>query len=84
MNQTDREQFEDMKLDIRGIKNDMHLLMTNHLPHMQEAIEEVSEKADQSWGMAESAEKASRDTKRFVIAGIAFMGIIIALIQCIS
>jgi len=84
VNQTDREQFDDMKTDIRGIKDDMHLLMTNHLPHVQASIEEVSDKADQAWGMAEAAEKASRDTKRFVIAGIAFMGIIIALIQCIT
>lgn len=84
MNINDRKQFEDMRQDITGIKDTLHLLMTNHLPHIQKEIDEISDKTDQTWGMAASAEKTARDTKRFVVAGIAFMGIIIALIQCIT
>jgi hypothetical protein len=73
-----------MKQDIRGIKDDMHLLMCNHLPHLQEAIDETGEKTEQAWGMANSAAKDSRDTKRFVVGGVTFLGLIIAIIECLG
>lgn len=84
MTNEDRQAFDGMKQDIRGIKDDMHLLMSNHLPHLKDDVEEVGEKAEQAWGMAHTAAKDSRDTKRFVIGGVTFLGLVIAIIQCVG
>ena len=77
MNASDRQDFNDMKQDVRGIKDDMHLMMTNHLPHLEDEVE-------QAWGMAEAAEKSAKRTERFVLAGIAFMGLIVAIVAAVS
>ena len=93
MNTDDRKQFDgmkedlvDVKTDIRGIKDDMHLLLTNHLPHIEEEVEQVWGLAGSAETHAAAAEKAAKETKSFVRwaipAGIAFMGLIIAIVAC--
>jgi len=84
MNQADRQDFEDMKVDIRHIKDDLHLLMNNHLVHLQRSVDEAGDKAEQAWGMASDAERHAKRTEKFVIAGIAFIGLIIAIIECVG
>ena len=84
MNADDRKEFDDMKVDIRHIKDDLHLLMNNHLVHLQNSIDEANDKSEQAWGAAEEAEKHAKRTEKFVIGAVAFMTLLIALIECLT
>jgi transcription initiation factor IIE alpha subunit len=84
MNQQERADFVVMKQDVHLIKDALHLLMNNHVPHLQRAIEEASDKAEQAYGMASDAARESAMTRKFIVVAAAFISIFIAVIQCLG
>lgn len=91
MNADDRDQFDTMKQDIRFIKDTLIVALENHLAHIErysdetrEHAEETRDMTEQAWGMARDAENASKRTEKFVVVGIAFMGLLIAIIKCVG
>ena len=84
MNDQDRLQFEAMQRDIRGIKDDLHILMTNHLAHIKIQLDDLDEKVDQTYGIANDAAQKSSRTEKAVALAIAFFGLIMALIECLG
>ena len=51
---------------------------------LQNAIDEANDKAEQAWGASEEAEKHAKRTEKFVIGAVAFMTLLIALIECLT
>ena len=76
--------FEAMEKDIRGIKDDLHVLVTNHLAHIKTQLEDLDDKVDQTYGIANDAAKKSARTEKFVAGSVVFLGLILALIQCLG
>jgi len=84
MTKDERERFERIEGDLSFLKDTLSLLMNNHLPHLQQAIDDVGDKSEQAWLMAEEAERQSKRTEKFVVGGVTFLGIIIAIITCLA
>jgi len=53
MTKDERERFERIEGDLSFVKDTLSLLMNNHLPHLKEAVEDVGNKSEQAWLMAE-------------------------------
>ena len=53
MTKDERERFERIEGDLSFLKDTVSLLMNNHLPHLQQAIDDVGDKSEQAWLMAE-------------------------------
>ena len=84
MTKDERERFERIEGDLSFLKDTLSLLMNNHLPHLQQAIDDVGDKSEQAWLMAEAAQRQSERTEKFVVGGVTFLGIIIAIITCLA
>lgn len=83
MNDQDRCQSESMQKSVNLLLDNMHLLMHNHIPHLQRSVEEASDKAEQAYGMASEAAKESAQTRKFIIAAAGFITLFIAIAQCV-
>jgi len=81
---TDNDRLEAIERDIRGIKDDLHVFVTNHLAHIKTQLDELDEKVDQTYGIANDAAQKSSRTEKAVALAIAFFGLIMALIQCLG
>lgn len=84
MTKDERAQLEQMQRDIRGIKDDLHILVTNHLAHLQRSVDDLQDEIEQTYGVADEACKKASRTEKFVVASIAFFGLIMALIQSLG
>ena len=84
MNQTEREQFDGMQKDINFIKDTLVIALENHLKHIEDYTKENREMAEQSWLASEAAEKRAARTEKFVVGGVTFLGLIIAVIACLT
>ena len=73
MTKEERCRFDAIEKDIRGIQDDLHILVTNHLAHIKSDLESLKDDMEQTYGVADDAAKKSARTEKFVAGSVVFL-----------